>query len=436
MSVVFHPLGDAEFALAAEHVVTRRETRGWVHWSAVALLALCPLAFGATSVRASLLLTAAAWLILLLWLADSVRNGQIELVTAPVLGPAFLLLAFTAYHWVAAVSVNPGATQVEWLRWVGVLSVALVAGESVKSRTHLRQVCGSLAIAGVVIAVFAMAQYWAGNGKVYWILEPAQGGWMFGPYVNRNHFAGLMELWMPIALGLAMMPHNTFTRRWIWYLAALVMGTAVVLSGSRGGVIAITAEILLIALISAGFRGRRTLITLAVSLVLLAGAAALLGRGDAFDRYKQSFEVTKMQKEEAALNRVQAWKSAWTIFTRNPIAGTGLDTFVTHFPAVREFSTDKVWTHAHNDFLQFLSETGIIGVALAVWILSVGAREGWGNVQRTMGTTTGALLVGMGCACVGFLVHGWLDFNFHVPANAASFAAIGAIFTRPGWDED
>jgi len=436
MSVALHPIREAEFATLHDHAYAISESRGWMHWPAVSLLALSPLAFGATSVRAGLLLTAAAWLIFLMWVAGALRRGRLELQTVSVLGPAFALLAFTALHWVAALSVNPSATQLEWLRWAGILALALVAGESVKNTAQLRQVCIALALAGLAIAIFAIAQYLTSNGKIYWLVEPTQGGWMFGPYVNRNHFAGLMELWIPLAIGLALMPENTFMRRWLWCLVALVMGTAVALSGSRGGVIAVGVQVLLLAFVSAAFRGRRPLIALAVSVALVAGAFALLGRGEIFERYKQSLQFPKLQQEEAAAYRIEAWKGALAIFRQHPIAGTGLDTFVTHFPAVRTFATDKIWTHAHNDFLQFLAETGLIGAGLAAWILTAGARQGWANVQRTMGTATGALLIGMACACVGFLVHGWLDFNFHVPANAVNFAAIGAIFTRHGWDED
>jgi len=436
MSVALHPLREAEFTAAHEYAFAAREARGWVHWPALLVLMLAPLAFGATSIRASLLLTVAAWIAFLLWVADGIRGGRLHWQTLPVLGPAFLLLGYTALHWAAGISVNPQATQLEWLRWTGILAVALVAGEAVASTAMLRQVCKALALAGLAISVFAIAQYLTSNGKIYWLVEPMQGGWMFGPYVNRNHFAGLMELWIPIAIALAMLPENTFMRRWLWCLVALVMGIAVALSGSRGGIIAVGVQVLLLALIAASARGRRPLVALVVSIALVAGAVAWLGRGEILERYKQSLQFPRVQQEEATANRLEAWKGALAIFRQHPVAGTGLDTFVTHFPTVRTFATDKVWTHAHNDFLQFLAETGLIGAALAVWILAAGAREAWANVQRTTGTATGALLIGLGCACVGFLVHGWLDFNFHVPANAANFAAIGAICTRRGWDED
>ena len=102
---------------------------------------------------------------------------------------------------------------------------------------------------------------------------------------------------------------------------------------------------------------------------------------------------------------------------------------------MRPFATDKIWSHAHNDWLQFLAETGVVGAALGLWILIAGGLQAWRNLKQTNGTATGAILIGMSTVCIGLMVHGWLDFNFHVPANAANFAVLAAVLTRRGWDE-
>lgn len=427
---------EGHFAFSSDRAVADTGLGNWPLRLVLGLLVLAPLGFGATSVRGSLLLTAGAWLVFLIWVVRVLSSERATWHSLVVTGPALLLLAFTAVHWVAPVSANPAATQLEWLRWVGVLALAVVAAESVLSATQLRRLCTVVACAGLLIALFAIAQYVTSNGKIYWLVEPSQGGWIFGPYVNRNHFAGLMELWIPVALGLALMPGNTFLQRWQWWAVALVMGIAVALSGSRGGVIAVGIELLLITFAAAALRGRRAVLALGVAVALTVGAVAVLGRGEIFEHYKQSLHIPRLHQEEAAALRIQAWRGSLEIFRQHPIAGSGLDTFVTHFPAVRSFATDKVWTHAHNDYLQFLAETGLIGAGLAGWILIAGTREAWRNLRRAHGTASGALLIGIACACIGFMVHGWLDFNFHVPANAANFAVLGAVLTRPNWDED
>ena len=435
MSVIASPFREITFVPAATSMAARIPAQRWVRRGCGLALVAAPLAFGATTVTGRVLLVACAWVSFLAWLIGGARAGRIELATLPVMLPAALLLAFTALHWVAGLSANPAATQFEWLRWMGTLALAVAAGESFITPARLRQLAGILALAGLAVALFAIAQYLTSNGKLYWLVEPAQGGWFFGPYVNRNHFAGLMELWLPLALGLALMPENTFIRRWLWCLVALVMATAVALSGSRGGMAAIGLEVLVLTLAAAALRGRRAFVGLTVAIVLLVAALATLGRGEIFERYRPSMQWSS-GNQEASVYRMQAWSGAAEIFRQNWAIGTGLDTFANHFPALRPFSTDKTWYYAHNDYLQFAAETGVAGLALAGWAVGAGWREAWRNLERTRGTATGALLTGIACACLGFMAHGWVDFNFHIPANAANFSVLAVVLTRRGWDED
>lgn len=407
-----------------------------VRWGTLVVLVAGPLGFGLTTTLASLVFVAVCWLLFLLWLVRGIRNAQLSLTTRPVMLPALLLLGFTAVHWVAGISVNPVASQLEWLRWVGYIALAVVAGESFVTLGRLKLLAATLAAAGLLVALLGLAQYLTGSQKIYWLIEPSQGGWIFGPYVNRNHFAGLMELWIPLALGLALMPENTFVRRWAWSLAALVMFVAVVFSGSRGGLLAAGVGAICFLLACVALRGgRRVLAGLVVALVLAGGAVWGFGRGQILDRYT-TLHPKLLEQDSASAHRLEAWKGSLDIFQHNWVLGTGLGTFLSHFPRVRSFWTDQEWKYVHNDFLQFLSETGLVGVLLACWLIVAGAREAFRNLARTNGTATGALLVGLFCGCAGFLVHGWLDFNFHVPANAASFAVLGAVLTRRGWDED
>lgn len=430
-------VSEAPSAMLREQAATRSRTAvgRMVRVGTIVTLIAAPLAFGATTVVASIALVFVSWLIALLWITDSVRNEELSVSTWPVAAPALLLLAFTALHWATGVSANRDATQLEWLRWVGYIALAIAAGESFVTPNRLARLAKALAVAGFLIATFALVQYSTGNGKIYGLVEPSQGGWIFGPYVNRNHFAGLMELWIPIALGLALAPENSTLRRWLWCSMALVMGVAVAMSGSRGGMVAVAVEVLLLTMCAAAFRGgRRALAGLVVALLLCGVLVWSLDRGEVFERYKQGLGPHVLQQNEAAMHRMDAWRGSLEIFRQHWLAGAGLDTFVVHFPSVRAFPTDKIWTHAHNDILQFAAETGVIGIALALWMLLAGAREAWGNIKRTQATAHGMILIGAACACIGFFVHGWLDFNFHVPANASSFAVLAAVLTRRGWD--
>jgi O-antigen ligase len=246
-----------------------------------------------------------------------------------------------------------------------------------------------------------------------------------------------MELWIPLALGMALAPDASFLRRWLWCSAALVMAASVVMAASRGGLLAVAVQVTVLAIATAALHGRRrAVVGLVGGVVALAGFLWYVGSADLLERFTPIGNPGSATLEEVSGHRFEAWSGSLQIFREHWLLGTGLDTFEPHFRGMRQYYTDKVWTHAHNDFLQFVAETGVVGVALGLWLVIAAAREILRNLRRTAQTATGAMLIGLGCACLGFMVHGWLDFNFHVPANAAGFAVLAAIAARRGWDED
>jgi O-antigen ligase len=401
-----------------------------------AVLIAAPLAFGATSKEAALILVAASWCLFLGWLLQGVLRGRLPLIGHPMFLPAVMLLALTAVHWTAGISPAPVSSELEWLRWVGYIALAIAAAGSVESPQSLRVFCAVLAVAGFVIAAMGIAQYLTAEGRLYWVWKLESGGRMFGPYVNRNHFAGLMELWCPLALGMALLPQHRLAQRWFWALLALVMGGAVVLSGSRGGAISLVVAVVAFTLLIAAQRaGKRAVLWLFAAMLFTVSGVLALERGELLQRYEAVLRPHQYQQEDAAAYRIAAWKDTFTLIRQTPVIGSGLDTFATRFPAARSFATDLIWTQAHNDFLQFLAEAGLIGGVLALWMFGAGAREAMRNLARTSGTATGALLAALAAGCIGFMAHGWLDFNFHIPANAASFAVLASIASMRGWDE-
>jgi len=347
-----------------------------------------------------------------------------------------LLVAFTAVHWGAGLSPAHTASEIEWLRWVGYIALGIAAAGSVDTPLRLRRCCAVLAVGGFLIAAMGIAQYLTADGRLYWTWKLESGGRMFGPYVNRNHFAGLMELLCPLALGLALVPGLKLAQRWFWSALAVVMGGAVMLSGSRGGAISLGLAVIVFSLLIAEqHAGKRAVIWLLAAMFLTAGLVLALDRGELLQRYQSVLRPSQYQQEDAAAYRIAAWKDTFRLIRETPLLGSGLDTFATRFPAARSFATDLVWTHAHNDFLQFLAETGLVGGLLAAWMLFAGGREVAHNLARTSGTATGALLAAIAAGCIGFMAHGWLDFNFHIPANASCFAVLAALAGARGWDE-
>jgi O-antigen ligase len=323
------------------------------------------------------------------------------------------------------------------MKWLAYTSLAVTALLVFDTPRRMRALLTALAVAGWSVALLGIAQHLSGAGKIYWTFQAPTGAWIFGPYVNRNHFAGLMELWMPLALGLAIVPGSAPATRALGWLAAITMSSAVVLSGSRAGILVVVAEFALFTLWAAAQRGRRALIGSAAALLLIGACAAAIG-GRGVDRLTGAVTLSSAAadpREEVTGHRIEAWQGTLAIAGQHWLLGAGLQGFAPLFPGARGFATDKFWSHAHNDILQFVAETGLIGTALMVGMFVLGGRSAARNLRAQAGTENGPLLAAVACACVGFLLHGWLDFNFHVPANAANFGVLAAMLVGRGWQQ-
>ncbi len=117
------------------------------------------------------------------------------------------------------------------------------------------------------------------------------------------------------------------------------------------------------------------------------------------------------------------------IFRDHPILGTGLGTLQEVFPLYESFYDGLVVNHTHNDYVEGLAETGAVGGICGLVFLALLFTMAWKilNVQgdpRNFAYHAGALV-----ACVGLLVHGGVDFNFHIPSNALIFLLQAALAT-------
>ncbi len=116
------------------------------------------------------------------------------------------------------------------------------------------------------------------------------------------------------------------------------------------------------------------------------------------------------------------------MFEQRPWTGWGLGNFAVVYPRYRTFPTDLYVNEAHNDFIQFLTETGILGFAAGLFLLAVVFRRGFSHLRQSGYTSwrTTAVAASLG-GVVGIVVHSLFDFNLQIPANALLFYVLCAI---------
>jgi O-antigen ligase len=279
---------------------------------------------------------------------------------------------------------------------------------------------------GLAVALFALVQGLASNGKLYWLRTPRLGGWIYGPYVNHNHYAGLMEMLLPIPLVFVFTRYGSNPRKAMAGFAAALMASTIFLSGSRGGMLAFAAQITLFAaLLLRQKRAGRMVLTLGVFVVLAIGLLAWLGGAELAERIASIHSETR--KELSGAMRVNIDRDALKMFARRPVLGWGLGTFPEVYPQFRSFYTNFFVDKAHNDYLQLLVETGALGFAAMSWFLIATYRGAIKKLKNWTVDTNGAIGLATMLGVTGILVHSLLDFNLQIPANAALFYVLCTV---------
>lgn len=168
-------------------------------------------------------------------------------------------------------------------------------------------------------------------------------------------------------------------------------------------------------------------------LMLVIGFLVWLG-GNELTRRLSSIHA-EAQAEITGGTRLTIDRDCLRMFLKKPVLGWGLGTFPIVYPQFRSFYTTFFVNQAHNDYLQLLVETGIAGLAIAVWFFAVVLRRTAAKLKDWNETSTGALTAAAMLGCVGILVHSFLDFNLQIPANAAIFYVLCAVLAAPALQE-
>jgi len=271
---------------------------------------------------------------------------------------------------------------------------------------------------GFSVSLLGIIQLFTSPDMIYWMRSFPQSGAVFGPYVNRNHFAGFLELVAPVGLALLVfrgMRQELFA---ITGLLTIIPVGALILSGSRGGIVCFAFEVAVLALLARTRKGLRGATMIAVAFVGLASIAliAWLGAEKAIERFSKT-RIGDVSRSR----RASMFRGAEQIFLHHPVKGVGLGTIVTVFPRYDAGYDGLVVDHVHNDYIEALAETGILGGLCGVaflWLLFTGTRRSFVAEQGHFST---ALHAGAIAAVCGILLHSFVDFNLHIPSNALLF---------------
>jgi O-antigen ligase len=344
------------------------------------------------------------------------------------------------YH---TLSLYPWATVKRILFLLACLAFGIAVSRTVVTKRRLTF---------VLVPLFALLFFEASLG-IYQYLASAGREDASGTFVNRNHFAGYLEMTFPLALGCVLaigggrvsgrgslvkrlVSSGSFQKQALLLFVLGVIFLAVLFSRSRMGILCAVAALAFFSAASARLAGRGlnvkwTLYTvLAVALVF----ALFAGLYPVAERYARL--------DESLPSRTLLWWDVLGMVKDFPVFGTGLGTFGYAFPLYKHaIDAPLVYLYSHNDYLQILAETGIAGFAAIMTALALFALWSLRTLVRlSEGGDFGRFFIFLGAAAGVFsiLVHSLADFNLHIPSNAIYFAFLIGLMCAlgSGWKEE
>ena len=392
----------------------------------VALLIFAPLAFGAYESWARSVVQLFSAALFCSWSIRQIYSGSVAVKWNPIFAPMCAFAGLDVIQLLSGASAYRHATASTLATYVSYGLVCFLLVQVLERTTQVRQLSTLFVVYGASIAMFAVLQSMTSNGKLYWLRTPRFGGWIYGPYVNHNHYAGLMEMLTPIPMVYAFSRYAHGRKKWLAAGTAAFMGASIFLSGSRGGMAAFAIEIALFFWLLFRERTRNSVALLMAGFLLMALASiAWIGGNDVPARISTLADYKR--PEVNADFRLKIARDTLHMIAARPVIGWGLGTFADVYPEFRSFYTDSLVNAAHNDYLQTLAETGLLGFAIAIWLLLTAIQSAVKKLHNWPSDINGIVSLAALLGICGILVHSFVDFNLEIPANALLFYVLCSI---------
>ena len=265
-------------------------------------------------------------------------------------------------------SLSLSATSTALLKWLAYASIFFVVATftgqeaGLFPQTWITWLLVAVFIIGFIDAIYGLYAYLNQSGSLLWFKKKYYADCVTGTYVNRNHFAGLMNMCIPVSIGLfvsritSRVKAGRFLFLYFLFAGIIVMVLGLIFSMSRMAQLSLVAAVLLVLLLMIATKTRHTALPIILALVL--GLGFLWGTWKGLAPVEDRWQTIETSYEDRSL----VWQSTLKLIKSFPLTGTGLGTYELAYPPYKPQKLGAIiMDHAHNDYLEFLSEAGLIG---------------------------------------------------------------------------
>jgi len=354
-----------------------------------------------------------------------------------------------------AVSADPYQTRFFALQLLALMLSGVMLARYASSEKRLRILINLVVLLAAATAIFGILRQTTQRGAGFGLplLLPDLG---YGQFINKNHFAYLMEMGLGLVLGLILGGGVKRDQALIYFAALLPLWIGLVLCGSRGGLVAMMAQLVVAALLfsvvarrGSSSKSKSKLLNLArlwpvrllLVFVLVAGVflgTIWLGGDQLATRIEQSRNELSVDTAgiRQGASRNEIWQATLKLISAHPLLGVGMGGYWADIPAYHDASGTLTPQEAHNDYLELLASGGLVGLVLGGWFaVTVFLRTRENLAARNRFRRAACLGAAIGIA--GVAVHSLVDFGLHAIVNALVFTTLIVIATsKPQWGNE
>ncbi len=363
---------------------------------------------------------------LTLFLVEKCLAWEWEWIKTPLDKPIIVLIILAILSAIFSLHKQTGIWS--FILLVDYLVIFYLIINTVRTRSQFHQLIYVIISVAVFLALFGLFKNFGSNSFPWWEYpDIANPGCLVSTFGNRNHLAGYLEMSIPLVLALFLLGFRPLIAFILGYFSLLLL-VALMLSLSRGGWISMFLGLAFMvgALLSSRHFVRKKMLIILIGGFLFLALIVLVST-PVVEQVK-----TAMEKEEKAdfYSRVVVWGGVMEMISDYPLLGIGPGVFETAFTQYQPPGLSSRFTKAHNDYLHFVSETGLLLIPVIIWMIIALYRKGFKklkNPSRLVRATTLGSMTGI----TAILFHSITDFNLHIPANAILFTILAAIVVSP-----